>query len=83
MFSLNAAVGQNAARDLYVSWEDAVRLAEQRYGVVMERYRSGGSPSHKKPMEYVLKANGELLEDLGNLLELRDQIAQHIRERQR
>ena len=78
-----SAVGQNAARDLYVSWEDAVRLAEQRYGVVMERYRSGGYPSHKQPMEYVLKANGELMEDLGDLLQLRDQIAQHIKERQR
>ena len=78
-----SAVGENAARDLYVSWEDAVRLAEQRYGVVMERYRSGGYPSHKQPMEYVLKANGELMEDLGDLLQLRDQIAQHIKERQR
>lgn len=78
-----SAVGENAARDLYVSWEEAVRLAEQRYGVVMERYRSGGYPSHKQPMEYVLKANGELMEDLGDLLQLRDQIAQHIKERQR
>ena len=32
-------------------------------------------------MEYFLKANGELMEDLGHLVRLRDAIRQHRKER--
>lgn len=76
---LAAAVGENAQKELYLSWEDGVSLAAKRYEVVMERYRSGQCPSHRKPMEYFLKANGELMEDLGHLIHLRNQLRQHIR----
>lgn len=76
---LAAAVGENAQKELYLSWEDGVSLAAKRYEVVMERYRSGQCPSHRKPMEYFLKANGELMEDRGHLIHLRNQLRQHIR----
>lgn len=35
------AVGENALRDLYMSWEKAVRRAYERYAVVIDNYRSG------------------------------------------
>ena len=35
------AVGENALRDLYMSWEEAVRRAYERYAVVIDNYRSG------------------------------------------
>lgn len=75
------SVGENACRDLYISWEDSVKTATARYEIVMERYKSGGYPRHRKPMEYFLKANGELMEDLGHLVHLREEIHRHRKER--
>lgn len=34
-------LGENAGNDLYLSWEDAVKKAQDRYEVVKENYRSG------------------------------------------
>lgn len=34
-------VGENAQRELYVSWETAVQRAMARYEVVIDNYRSG------------------------------------------
>ena len=74
-------VGENAAGQLYINWEDAVCAATARYEIVMDRYRSGAYPKHRKPMEYFLKANGELMEDLGHLVHLREEIRRHRKER--
>lgn len=46
-FSYLAQIGENAQRDLYISWEDAVYNAYQRYGVVIENYRNGLYPTHE------------------------------------
>lgn len=67
-------VGENAARQLYISWETAVQQALLRYDVVIERYRSGQYPRYRKPVEYFMKADGELMEDVGQLLRLREQL---------
>lgn len=75
------SVGENACRDLYISWEDSVKAATARYEIVMERYKAGGYPRHRKPIEYFLKANGELMEDLGHLVHLREEIRRHRKER--
>lgn len=79
--TLPKTVGENAQRELYVSWEDAVGIAARRYAVVADRYRSGEYPRHRKPMEYFLKANGELMEDLGHLVHLREEIRRHRKDR--
>ncbi len=71
------AVGENAAKQLYLSWADAVQLARERYEAVREKYDSGYCNPYRKPMEYFLKANGELMEALGHLLTLRDQLRPH------
>lgn len=41
-------VGEQAQRDIYISWEDAVRMAYERYGVVIENYRRGLCPRHER-----------------------------------
>ena len=41
-------VGEGAQRELYISWEDAVKRAYQRYDVVIENYRSGRCPQHDR-----------------------------------
>ena len=40
-------VGQGAMREIYISWDSAVKNACERYGVVMENYRAGKYPAHE------------------------------------
>ena len=39
-------VGEQAQRDIYISWESAVHRAYERYGAVIEQYRAGAYPEH-------------------------------------
>ena len=71
------AIGDAAAAELYLSWEDAVKLAQQRYQVVIEQYRSGRSSRWLQPVESVLKANGELMDGLGQLVTLKKKLEQY------
>lgn len=64
---LMAEVGENAARDLYLSWSDAVHHAMERYKIVIENYRSGQHPLRPEPTEQLLNAAGLLMEDLSQL----------------
>lgn len=72
--------GALAEKEIYISWHTAVAAARERYEIVIDRYKSGDYPSRRQPMEVFLKANGELMEDLGHLITLRRQIHQHILE---
>lgn len=67
-----AAVGENASRELYISWEDAVKNARERYEIILDRHRSGLYPPHREPSEGVMKMNGELMDALSRLSALRD-----------
>lgn len=67
-----AAVGENASRELYISWEDAVKNARDRYEIILDRHRSGLYPPHREPSEGVMKMNGELMDALSRLSALRD-----------
>lgn len=63
------AVGENAAAELYISWKDAVAKAMERYGIVIDRYRSGGYRRSKKPSDEFFRMHGELMNVLGSLEE--------------
>ena len=39
-------VGEGAQREIYISWESAVKNAYERYGEVIENYRMGRYPEH-------------------------------------
>lgn len=54
--------GQAASEDLYISWEQAVRKAEDRYQVVIERYKSGKFPKHTRPQDEFFTFQGELMD---------------------
>lgn len=60
-------IGTHAQQELYLSWADAVRIAQERYEVVIDRYSSGFYAPHREHLEPVFKANGELMEDLARL----------------
>lgn len=60
-------VGENAARELYISWKMAVDRAMERYEIVMDNYKAGLYPKRNKLTDEVLKANGELMNVLSKL----------------
>lgn len=62
-----ARVGENAENELYLSWEDAVARAYERYRVVIDNFRSGKYPRHNKPLDGFFKSQGELMETLSQL----------------
>ncbi len=74
------SVGENAARELYISWEDAVARAYERYEVVIDNYRSGRYPKHKKPMDGYLKSQGELMDTFAAIEAASDDLAADGRE---
>ncbi len=64
-----AAVGAVAGDELYISWETAVKYAVDRYGCVIDSFKSGRRP--RRPMEELMKINGELMDALAKLSALR------------
>ena len=77
------AVGENAQRELYVSWETAVGRAMERYEVVIDKYRSGKYPKHERFGDGFFKTQGELMEALAGIGELQDEIAAGLKREQR
>ena len=51
-------VGENAQRELYVSWETAVQRAVARYEVVIDNYRSGKYPKRERFGDEFFKTQG-------------------------
>ncbi len=60
-------VGENASRELYISWEDAVAHACERYETVIDNYRCGLYVSRRRPMDGFFKVQGELMETLADV----------------
>lgn len=51
---LMRTVGANAQKQLYISWEDAVKTAYGRYGAVIDNYRRGLYPRHDRVSDGLL-----------------------------
>ena len=58
-------VGEGAQRDIYISWDTAVKGAVERYGIVIENYREGKYPRHEKPQDELLSGIGDLMNVIG------------------
>ena len=58
-------IGECAQRDIYISWDTAVRSAVERYRTVIEDYRAGKYPKHEKPHDELLSGIGELMNVIG------------------
>ena len=71
-------IGSYAQKELYLSWEDAVKAARERYQVVIDRYNSGAYAPYRRHMEPVFKANGELMEGLARLEDQRAALRSRI-----
>lgn len=73
-----ALIGSYAQKELYLSWEDAVKTARERYQIVIDRYHSGAYAPYRRHMEPVFKANGELMEGLARLEDQRAALRSRI-----
>ena len=66
-----AQVGSNACREIYLSWEDAVKIAAEHYREISARYARGEYPRRIRPIDSLLTVNGELMDALARLSTLR------------
>ena len=55
-------VGEYAQRELYISWEESVARAYERYGAVLERWRGGGYPEHANFSDEVFRATAQAMD---------------------
>jgi len=67
-------VGEHAQSELYLSWEDAVARAFERYQIVIDNYRSGRYPKHRKPLDGFFASQGELMDAFAVIDELGDEM---------
>ena len=72
-------VGENAQRELYVSWETAVQRAMARYEVVIDNYRGGKYPKRERFGDEFFKTQGGLMEAFASVGELSEEIAAELR----
>ena len=72
-------VGENAQRELYVSWETAVQRAMARYEVVIDNYRSGKYPKRERFGDEFFKTQGGLMKAFASVSELSEEIAAGLR----
>ncbi len=73
-------VGGNAQNELYISWEDAVKKATERYEIVLDKFKSGEYRRKHRPMNEFVRSQGELMGILGDFKGLHDDIVRDIRD---
>ena len=65
-------VGENALREIYISWDDSVKTAYQRYQVILERYRSGHTERHFEISDDFFTLMNDLCRSIGYARNVRD-----------
>ena len=55
-------VGENAMEKIYISWEDSVQKATERYKIVLENYRNGKYEKEQTFADEWLGTEGEILD---------------------
>ena len=73
-------IGTGAQRDIYISWDTAVKRAVERYGTVIENYKAGYYPKHEKPQDELLRGIGELMNVIGTSDQRRREIRDNLTE---
>lgn len=62
-------LGINAGEELYLSWEEAVARATERYRIVQDLYRIGAFKEHDRFSDNLLATSGDLMYSIGQLNE--------------
>ena len=71
-------VGEGAQRELYISWESAVKRAYERYGAVVENYRSGRYPAHEGLTDEFFHGMANTMDALNRRRDRREQVKQEL-----
>ena len=71
-------VGRCAAEELYLSWADAVKIACDRYSLVIDNYKAGRYAYRRGFAEEFLRSQGNLMDTLWELDCFNNSIAQRI-----
>ena len=72
-------VGENAMNRIYISWEDSVKHAAERYQVVLDNYRSGKYERRRKFTDEWFKMNGEFLEGIAKVQEFTERTPEEVK----
>lgn len=54
-------VGEHAQKEIYISWETAVKHACARYEIVLDNFRAGKYPAHEAPTDELLRGAAGLM----------------------
>ena len=76
-------LGRRAQEELYMSWEDAVNNAYQRYGAVIDSYKSGVYPTHQRFTDEVFAASAQLMDTFYRSRERQRRLMQEMEENRR
>ncbi|MCR4690385.1 MAG: glycosyltransferase [Lachnospiraceae bacterium] len=64
-------VGENAMNEIYISWEESVFAAHERYQELLEMQKSGALSAYKKETsDYILDGTAHLMDYTGKLFRL-------------
>lgn len=74
-------VGQNAMNEIYISWEDSVKRAVERYHTVLENYRSGKYERRRGFTDEWFKMSGEILEAVAKAQEFAERRPEEMKKR--
>lgn len=74
-------VGRNAGDELYISWEDAVAHAFERYEIVIDNYKSGKYGVHDPLRGSWMQSQGELMQMMGDIDAARKALDRDVRKK--
>ncbi len=74
-------VGKNAGDELYISWEDAVARAFERYEIVIDNYKRGLYGVHDPLRGSWRQSQGELMQLMGDLDAARKSLNRDVRKK--
>ena len=73
-------VGQHAMDEIYLSWEDCVNTAYERYEYVLARNRIGAMPHHKKQFtDKMVEFTAKTMEEQKNMRRIRQEEKEKLR----
>ena len=72
-------VGEGAQEKIYVSWDEAVAAAYERYGAVIENYRAGRCPAHDGLSDDFFRSMGAAMDLRARRREAQRQLLEEVR----
>lgn len=72
-------VGENAQGTLYLSWGDAVKMAYERYGVIVDNYARGTYAEHRRFRDELFHTAARAMDDLNRVHAHAEEVREEIK----